>query len=917
MPERIFIIDGHAHIYQAYYALPPLINSSGKVVHAAYGFAAMLRKVINNHRPDYMVVALDTPGETFRNRLFPDYKANRKETPQDLVDQLPVVERIIRSYGAPPLSVPGFEADDVIGSLAATAEKRGLEAVIVSTDKDVEQLITDKVRIYHASKEEWIDAATLKEKKGITPSQVVELLTLTGDSSDNVPGVPNVGPVTAQKWLAEFGSIANLLANAAQIKSVKQRDNLLAASEKLELYRTLVTIKTDLDMAIDLENYRLTPERLEEADRLYEELEFKSLRGAGRGKARTDKPPQTGMLAFETAPPASEPAEAAISSAKSREHEYNLVDSPDAFEKFLGELREQNIFAVDLETTSRFPAEAEIVGWSFCWGSPKAFYIPVRSRTVAPTLNPAATAEALRPILEDPARKKIGQNIKYDMIVMKGAGIELAGVAFDTMIASHVLFPNQARHNIDDMALEYLRYEKISTEQLIGKGRGQLCMDQVDVRQVCEYACEDADIAFALYEFLKPKLRRQGLWELFETVEMPLVPVLAEMEFRGVCIDTAHLKKLSGELGAQAVALEARIYEAAGGAFNINSPKQLAEVLFDKLGLPSGKRTQTGASTDAEVLSELSGMHPLPGLVLEYRSLVKLKSTYADALVEMANRRTGRLHTSFHQTGTATGRLSSSDPNLQNIPVRTDVGRQIRKAFIAPGPDWDMISADYSQIELRMLAHFSGDEALVRAFREDRDIHRFVAAEIAGAPESEVTAEMRNRAKTVNFGIIYGQSPGRLAREQDIPLADAEAFIKAYFDRYRGVKAFIEATIENARRTGFVSTILGRKRPLPNIRSNNPRLRSAEERIAVNTIMQGSAADLIKVAMSRIHRSLPGICAEARMLLQIHDELLLESPRAKTQAVGEIVRAEMSGAMTLKVPLKVNVSSGPDWMEAH
>lgn len=917
MPERIFIIDGHAHIYQAYYALPPLINSAGQVVHAAYGFATMLRKVINHHRPDYLVVALDTPGETFRNQLYPDYKANRKETPQDLVDQLPLIERIVQAYGAGPLSVPGYEADDVIGSLAVKAQRRGMEAVIVSTDKDVEQLLCDRIKIYHASKEEWIDADTLMKKKGIKPSQVVELLALTGDSSDNIPGVPNVGPVTAQKWLREFGSIANLLANVDKLKPERLRENLIASADKLELYRTLLTIKTDVDPQIDFEQYRLTPEKIEAAEKLFEDLEFKSLRGAGRGTSRPTKPPQTGMLDFGTPPAGAVSAEAAPSSIKTRPHDYRMVDNADAFEKFLAELKEQSVFAVDLETTSRSPVEAGIVGWSFCWKSGLAFYIPVRTRTGAPTLDAGRVAEALKPIIEDPQRKKIGQNIKYDMIVMKGVGVQLAGLYFDTMIASHVLFPNQARHNLDDMAMDYLRYEKIPTEQLIGKGKKQLCMDEVDTRLICDYACEDADITFALAEFLKPKLKQQGLWEVFETVEMPLVPVLADMERRGVCVDCDHLRRLSAQLGAQAAALEKKIYEAAGGEFNINSPKQLAEVLFVRLGLPSGKKNPTGASTDADVLSDLSRAHPLPGLVLEYRSLIKLKSTYTDALVEMISPKTGRLHTSFHQTGTATGRLSSSDPNLQNIPIRTETGRQIRRAFVAPGPDWELISADYSQIELRMLAHFSGDEALLRAFREDKDIHRFVAAEIAGVPEDQVSDQMRSRAKTVNFGIIYGQSAARLSREQDISLSDAEDFIRAYFERYRGVKKFIDETVEKARQKGYVSTILGRRRPLPNINSRNPRLRSAEERIAVNTIMQGSAADLIKVAMARIHRSLAHNCRQTGMLLQIHDELLLESPTRQAGEAAQLVRNEMAGAMTLKVPLKVNVSRGPNWMEAH
>ncbi len=928
MPKKLFLIDGYAHIYQAFYAIRGLTGPDGEPVNAVFGFARMLKRIIEDYQPDYLAVAFDLPGKVFRHDMYPEYKATRKPMPVDLQRQIPLIREMLQRAGTPVLSAEGSEADDVLGTVARRAAKDGVACVLVTTDKDAEQLIDETTSVLHLRKDKatLLDPAGLKEAKGLEPWQVVELMALSGDSSDNIPGAPGVGPKTATDLIGQFGSVEKLYKNLDEVKSRKLRERLAEHRDQVELSRRLVEIDCTVPLELDLEACRTDRRDVAGLGEFYRALGFRSLMEKESRSAPGEAPPKARRQAtlFKTADdgaPQTDSGEgadaAAVVTLADVQTDYRTVRSPAEVRGLAGELPEHAPFAIDLETTSLDPHEARLVGISLSWREHQGIYIACAGPEGEEVCPAEETLELLRPVLEDGAVGKIGQNLKYDTQVLKRYGAALAGIVCDTMLASYLLQPGERGHGLDALALRHLNYRTIKITELIGEGREQISMDQVAMDQAAPYACEDADITFRLHGKLWPLLEAQQLLPLLRDVEVPLLSVLAQMEWDGICIDSPKLAEISEEFQTELDALKARIWQDAGTEFNVNSPKQLSEVLFDRLKLPRprGKVRTTGYATDSAVLGELAPSHSIARHLLRWRELSKLKGTYADALIELVNPHTGRLHTSFNQTGTATGRLSSSKPNLQNIPVRTPLGRRIRSAFVPGAADMSLVSADYSQVELRMLAHCSGDETLREAFRRNRDIHRFVAAQIAGTSEDEVTTEMRQRAKAVNFGIVYGQSAYGLAQQIDMSFEEAQAFIDGYFARYPRVKEFIGRTIEEARNNGYVHTLAGRRRAITGIRSSGP-VRSAAERVAVNTVIQGSAADLVKMAMAAISRGLPLVSARSRMLLQIHDELLFEVPDDEVREMGEFVREKMSGAMQLTVPLKVDVAVGKNWEEA-
>ncbi len=888
MSERFFIIDGHSHCYQAFYAITArLTTPDGKPANAVYGFTRMLQKLLREHHPEYAVVVFDTKLATHRHNKYNEYKANRKPTPDELQVQIPLIYKVVRAYNIPIYAAKGYEADDVIGALVKILKDKDVETIIVTSDKDMEQLISPNIKIFNAKKGLVIDQDVLLKEKGIHPNQVVDVLALSGDASDNVPGVPGVGNKTALELIQKWGTLESVLANIDQISGKKRQENLRLFADQARFSQELLRLYNDIPLKIDMSACRTNNINNAKLKNLFRLLGFNTM--------LTD----------------------VVATAKTEEVCYQLVNTINKFDEFLDQLKKQGIFAIDLETTSTDPLNAKIVGMSFSWRTKEAYYIPLMAPEGTEYLNANFVLPKIKTILEDENIHKVGQNIKYDLMVLRNNNIMLRGIAFDSMIASYLLNPAKRNHNLDDIAFEYLSYKTINTSELIGSGKEQITMDQVDVSKICQYACQDADVAFRLAEVMEPRLKEEGLWHLFQNIEIPLIYVLAEMEWNGVRLDTNVLKEMSSSLSTKLQQLETDIHEAAGHNFNISSPKQLSEILFEKLELPHLRRTKTGLSTDANVLASLAWQHQLPKLVLEYRQLIKLKNTYVDALPNMVNANTGRLHTTFNQTVTTTGRLSSSEPNLQNIPIRTDIGRQIRRAFIPSDESTVFLSADYSQIELRILAHFSEDKALVTAFQQDKDIHSAVASSIYNVPLEHVTYEMRRNAKAINFGIVYGLSEFGLSRDTGLSLEESREFINAYFSLYHGVKAFRDNVIDDARSCGYVKTLFNRKRLVSDIRSENKKRRNLAERIAVNTIIQGSAADLIKVAMNKIYIQLEKSEHEAKMLLQIHDELLFGVRKDKLESIRTMVQEEMSNAVTLKVPVKVNIKTGKNWMETE
>jgi DNA polymerase-1 len=888
--KKLYLIDGTAYVYRAFHAIRSLTNSRGLPTNAVFGFTRMLMKLMQERRPEYAVMLFDAEGPTFRHERYPLYKANRPPMPEDLVAQLPIIKKVTRGFRFPVMEMPGYEADDLIGTLARQATEGGFEVVMITGDKDFVQLITERATIWDPMKDEVLDRSRVAEKFGLQPQQMVDVMGLCGDATDNVPGVPGIGMKTALSLIQQFGSLDSLYERLESISRDKQRQKLAEHKEQALLSRELVTIDTRVPLTFDPDACQLKEPDSDSLGRLFQQLEFRQLQQAFAG----ERP--------------------------KREKNYQAVMTRQQLQQLKKTLKKAGLFALDTETTSRNPLEARLVGLSFAVQDDEAFYIPVAHRYLgAPEqLVCDEVLQTLKDVLEDPDLKKVGQNIKYDWLVLDRYGIALEGVAFDTMLASYLLNPSKRAHNLDQIALDFLGHKTISYQDVAGKGKTAVTFDQVPLEEAIPYASEDADITLMARNVLATELREIGLSTLLDEVEMPLVPVLMRMEKRGVRVDRDTLHELSRSFEARLDQLESTIYEVAGERFNIKSSQQLGTILFERLKLPVQKKTRkrTGYSTDVNVLSELAKDHELPALILEHRSLAKLKSTYSDALVQLIHPDTGRIHTSYNQTVTATGRLSSSDPNLQNIPIRTEEGRKIRRAFV-PEPGWEMLSADYSQVELRILAHYSGDETLIRAFAEDEDIHTRTAAEVFQVPADGVSADLRRQAKAINFGIIYGMSPFGLSKQLGISQKMAKVYIDNYFSRYPGVRRFMEETVEQARKTRRTDTLLGRIRLLPDIGSSNHNLRQFAERTAINTPIQGTAADLIKIAMIRIDRALREQRLKTAMLISVHDELIFEVPPEEQETAGQLIAAIMEGVWDLKVPLRVNIAWGRNWAEVH
>jgi DNA polymerase-1 len=887
-----YILDSFSLIYQVFHAIPLMTGPSGQPTQAVFGIYRDLLNLIRDRKPAYLAAAFDGPGPVFRSDLYAEYKAQRAAMPDDLVPQIPVIKRLFEGFRVPVVMREGVEADDVIATLARRGEEQGLDVYICTADKDARQLINDHVRIVNLRKQEVMDTAALKADWGVAPNQVVDVLSLTGDTSDNVPGVPGIGLKTAAKLLEEFGTLENLLANVDKVSGAKRKENLRQFADTARLAQRLVTLREDLPIELDWESLRLTPPDAKALKALCIEC---------------------GFHRFLTELGGEEEAPKAVWTA-----DYRAVDTPEKLREFVAELERQPRFAFDTETTAVDPLRADLVGLSFCWKEGEAYYLPVRGPVWDRKLDLTETLEALRPALTNPNTEKIGQNTKYDMLVLGRAGIEVAGPVTDTMVLSYLLESGERNHNLDQLAQRLLDHTMIPISDLIGKGKNQKSMDEVEVAKVVEYAAEDADAAWRIEALLGPRVREEGLWTLYADLERPLIAVLARMERAGVKVDAALLKKLSEEFAGRLSTIETEIYQHAGRPFNIGSGPQLRQILFEELKLPSLQKTPGGEpSTAQEVLEELAAKHPLPRLLIEHRQLAKLKSTYLDTLPGLVHPKDGRVHASFNQGVAATGRLSSSDPNLQNIPVRTEDGRQIRQAFVPGSDGWSLLTADYSQIELRILAHFSSDPALMRAFAEDRDIHSVVAAQIFKVNEPDVDSAMRRVAKTVNFGVIYGLSPFGLASRLGISQAEASEFIEAYFREYAGVDTFITRVLETALKAGRVETILGRRRPINGIKNTTGHNRNLAERTAINTVIQGSAADLIKRAMIVADRRLIEEGFQARMLLQIHDELVFEAPADEIPRLAQLVQESMTTALDLNVPLKVDIAAGPNWLDVE
>jgi len=886
--KTIYLIDGSAYMYRAYHAIRSLSNSKGLPTNAVFGFTRMLLKLMEERTPEYVAMFFDAKGPTFRHEIYEKYKANRPPMPEDLVVQVPYIKNITEGFNMPVYEKEGFEADDLIGTLGRMAEESGFSVVMVTGDKDFMQLVTDNAVIWDPMKEKVIDADTIRKEFGIEPYQMVDAMGLSGDTSDNIPGVPGIGPKTALSLIKTFGSIDHLYARIDEITKKKQHENLIRYKEQALLSRELVTINTRIPLSFQPEDFKTRSPDNAKLSRLFKDLEFRQLQQSIPEKSDLSK------------------------------KKYQTVLDMDTLAGLVKRLGSAGLFALDTETTSKSPMKAKLVGLSFSMQPDEAFYIPCgHDYPGAPKqLELQDALNLLKPLLEDSGIKKIGQNIKYDWIVLARHGIELAGVVFDTMLASYLLNPSKRAHNLDQIAFDFLDHKTITYQDIAGKTA--ISFAQIPVEKAAPYACEDADVTLAAYKVLMKELEAAGLKTLLEQVELPLVEVLMRMEKIGIYVDKEKLRTLSKSFEHQLLSLEQRIYVIAGEAFNIKSSQQLGRILFEKLNLPVQKKTRkkTGYSTDVDVLTVLAAQHELPDLILRHRTLAKLKSTYTDALLELINPETGRIHTSYNQTVTATGRLSSSNPNLQNIPIRTDEGREIRRAFV-PRKGWRFVSADYSQIELRILAHCSNDQILIAAFKNDEDIHTRTATEVFQVFPSMITSELRRQAKVINFGIVYGMSAYGLSKALNISRKMAKAYIDNYFSRYKGVKEFIHWAIEDARRTKQTSTLLGRIRLLPEIDSPNKAVREFAERTAINTPIQGTAADLIKVAMIKVDAAFRKKGLRAEMLLSVHDEIVFEVHPDELNSVKNLVREVMEGVWDLKVPLKVNVESGDNWAEAH
>ena len=922
--EKLFLLDAYALIYRAYYALikSPRINSKGFNTSAILGFVNTLEDVLKKENPTHIGIAFDPTGPTFRHEAYPEYKAQREETPEVIRLSVPIIKDIIRAYRIPILEVPGYEADDVIGTLATEAGKRGITTYMMTPDKDYGQLVGENVFMYrprHNDKAfEVMGVEEVKNKYAIqSPLQVIDLLGLMGDASDNIPGCPGVGEKTAQKLIAQFGKIENLLAHTDQLKGAL-RTKVEENRKQIEFSRFLATIKTDVPLPLDMDALKRESPDEEELRKIFQELEFRTL----LERIFKEKPKETpaatpgqgDLFGFFTPETTSEPEKTNLATLHTLNCNYQLVDNEEKLSQLLQNIVTQSVLSLDTETTSTDPIRAELVGMSFSYAENQAFYVPV----------PADRSEAqkivdrFRPVFENREIMKVGQNIKYDMLVLANYGVQLQGPLFDTMVAHYVLQP-ELRHNMDYLAEIYLNYQTIHIEELIGpKGKNQGNMRDLPPASVYEYACEDADVTLKLKNKLEKELDENNVRKLFEEIEMPLIPVLAYMERNGVRIDTEALKETSRHFTLRMKQIEEEVYQLAGTEFNIASPKQVGEVLFDRLKIvEKAKKTKTGQYvTSEEVLESLRGKHEVVEKILEHRGLKKLLGTYIDALPQLINPETGRIHTSFNQTVTATGRLSSSNPNLQNIPIRNEDGKEIRKAFI-PDDGCIFFSADYSQIELRIMAHLSGDPHMIEAFQKGQDIHAATASKIYKVPLEEVTREQRSKAKTANFGIIYGISVFGLAERLNVDRKEAKELIDGYFENYPHVKEYMDESIRIARERGYIETIFKRKRYLPDINSRNAVVRGYAERNAINAPIQGSAADIIKVAMVRIYQRFLKERIQSKMILQVHDELNFSVLPEEQEKVKQIVIEEMESAYKMKAPLLADSGWGQNWLEAH
>ena len=914
--NALYLIDAMSLAYRAHYIFisRPLINSKGQNTSAAYGFTNSLLKLIEDHSIEHAAVVFDEGEEdTFRKEMYEDYKANRDPPPDELLENIPYIKEIVKGLDIPVLEVPGVEADDVIGTLARQAEGDGADVVIVSPDKDFKQLLSDKVSIYKPAKGdqdfEIKTGETFREEYGLDPAQFVDMLALMGDSSDNVPGVYGIGEKTAQKLLREHHSVENLIDHADDLSGKRARDGMQEHAEEARLSKRLVRIRTELDVGLEWHQLRREEPDEQKLTALFQELEFESLAdrldldGGGQPEAQEEDED----LAFDFGPYEE------VQELNPDAVDYNVVETEEELRAFADRLDEQSRYAIDTEASSKEPMYADLVGLSFSADAETATYVPTPLPDDTPT---DAVLDVLGPVLEQET-KKAGHNLKYDLLLLKQHGVDVAGPLFDTMVAHYLVAPEQ-NHNLGDVARSVLNYKMVPISELIGDDTDRDSMREVDVEEAAPYACEDADIALRLADDLKAQLDESNVLDIAHDIEFPLVHVLAAMEHTGITLDTDVLDEISTGLEDRLNEIEEDIFELAGEEFNINSPQQLAEILFEKLDLPVVTKTPTGKpSTKESVLQELSTEHDIPGLVLDWRSTYKLKSTYLDSLGGLVNPETGRLHTSFNQTRTATGRLSSSDPNLQNIPIRTELGRQIRRAFV-PAEDWTLLTADYAQIELRILASMSGDEAMQETFRKDGDIHTDAASRVYDIDPDEVTPDQRSKAKEVNYGIPYGISPWGLAQRMRMPVDEAQDIIKQYRKSYPGVSRLLNELVEKAQEKGYAETLLGRRRYLPNIDSSNSNERSAAERVAVNMPIQGTQADMIKIAMNRIHERLADEDWATQMLLQVHDELVFEVPPDEVSEVQSMINQEMKDALPLDdVPVVVDIDGGAHWLDAH
>jgi DNA polymerase-1 len=886
----LFLIDGSNQMYRAYHAIRGLTGPDGKSTNAVYGFVTMLRKLIADHQPKYIAASFDLPGETFRSQLAADYKATRSAMPGDLAEQIPWVHEACAALGVPVYTAPGFEADDVIGTMAAKAAAEGFRVAIVTGDKDFFQLVDDGIRVYNPRDEgAWFDAAGVKEKFGVEPPQVIDVLALMGDSIDNVAGVPGIGEKGARDLISTYGSLDALLSRAAEVPQKKYREGLQTYADQARQSRELVKIRTDVEVPFEPETFRYQGPSTERCYALFSKLGFRT-------------------LVTEYAP-----------TATSITKDYASVASLDELAVLAQQLRAAGRFALRVVADGTSCVRASLIGLVFSTGPRQARYVPLGHEGFAggTSLNRAQALDVLRAVLEDPAVGKVGHDLKADAVVLSRHGIELAGLQFDTMLASYLIDATKSSQELEPTVLEQLGYKALTQDEVCGKGVKALPFAQVPVEGLLDYAGERADLALQLATKLEPMLAEHQLETVYRELELPLVPILADLEKVGVRVDGRALASQATLVEKELNDRSTQIYAMAGEEFNINSPKQLAEILFDKMKLPVLKRTGTSRapSTAVEVLEELALAHDMPRLILEWRALAKLKGTYIDALPQLINPETGRVHTSFNQAVAATGRLSSSDPNLQNIPIRTEIGREIRRAFVAE-PGYRLISADYSQIELRVLAHLSGDDDLIAAFARGEDIHDRTAMKVFGERSGLSTHELRRRAKIINYALLYGKTAFTLAKDIGVPQEAAQAFIDAYFAGFPKVRGFIDQTLADARQSGVVKTMFGRRRPVPELTSKNFQIRSAAERVAVNLPIQGTAADILKRAMIDVHDGLKRTHPKARMILTVHDELLFEAPIEETEEVAEFVRNTMSRAVALKVPLDVDVGIGENWKEA-